>query len=200
MNIVAQIEALLFYFGEAIDIKKMAELLHISTDECEKAVGEWATVLAHDPARGLAVLRKENKVQLVTKTELKSIGESIVKDEFRETLTPAALETLSLIAYLGPVPRATIDYVRGVNSSFTLRALVMRGLVERCNEKGLSFQYRVTETFMKHMGLASLAELPEHDKYREILREFEAQLHATNAPVAPAAPVPPPQENPDELQ
>ncbi len=201
MNIFAQIEALLFYFGEAIDIKKVAELLHISQEECDKAVGEWATALANDPARGITVLRKENKVQLVTKTELKSIGESIVKDEFREQLTPAALETLSLIAYLGPVPRATIDYVRGVNSSFTLRALVMRGLVERCDEKGLSFQYRVTEMFMKHMGLASLAELPEHNKYREILREFEAQLHATNTPAVPATPAveaPPTEINPEE--
>ncbi len=201
MNIFAQIEALLFYFGEAIDIKKMAELLHISQEECEKAVGEWAMTLANDPARGITVLRKENKVQLVTKTELKSIGESIMKDEFREQLTPAALETLSLIAYLGPVPRATIDYVRGVNSSFTLRALVMRGLVERCDEKGLSFQYRVTEMFMKHMGLASLAELPEHNKYREILREFEAQLHATNTPAVPATPAvetPPTEINPEE--
>lgn len=201
-NIFAQIEALLFYYGEPLEIKKMAELLHISMEECEKAIGEWAMTLANDANRGVIILRKENKVQLVTKTELKSIGESIVKDEFREQLTPAALETLSLIAYLGPVPRATIDYVRGVNSSFTLRALVMRGLVERCDEKGLSFQYRVTEMFMKHMGLASLTELPEHDKYKAILREFEEQLHATNAPAAPAAPeavVPPPTENPDEL-
>ena len=198
MNIFAQIEALLFYFGEAIDVKKMAELLHISVEECEKAVSEWATSLSNDPTRGITVLRKENKVQLVTKTELKSIGESIVKDEFREQLTPAALETLSLIAYLGPVPRATIDYVRGVNSSFTLRALVMRGLVERCDEKGLSFRYRVTEQFMKHMGLSTLSELPEHDKYREILRQFEEQLHAANAPAAPA---PEPRElpvNPEE--
>ncbi len=205
-DIFARIEALLFYYGEAIDLKKMAELLRLSEEECEKAVGEWAGVLASDPARGVTVLRKENKVQLVTKTELKAVGESIVKDEFREQLTPAALETLSLIAYLGPVPRATIDYVRGVNSSFTLRALVMRGLVERCDEKGLSFQYRVTEMFMKHMGLASLTELPEHDKYREILREFEQQLHATNttatSPTASAVPAPeaqPAETNPDEL-
>jgi segregation and condensation protein B len=188
MNIFAQLEALLFNFGEALDIKKIASLLNISNEECEKAIGEWAAILANDPARGLTLLRKENKVQLVTKVELKSIAELIVKDEFREQLTPAALETLSLIAYLGPVPRATIDYIRGVNSSFTLRALVMRGLVERCDEKGLSFKYRVTEQFMKHMGLASLTELPEHEKYKEILRQFEEQLQSVNPQTPPAIP------------
>lgn len=195
MNLTAQIEALLFHFGEAINIKKVALMLGITQEECEKAIGEWATALAADPSRGLTLLRKEHKVQLVTKTEFKSISEAIVKDEFTEELSPAALETLSLIAYLGPIPRATIDYIRGVNSSFTLRALVMRGLIERCDEKGLSLRYRVTEQCMRHMGITSLHELPEHETYRTILRSFEEQA---SSPAQPTAEKPQEVTNPEQ--
>ncbi len=176
MNIIAQIEAVLFYYGEAIEIKKISEILKIEEVDCETAITEIEKTLHESEARGLLLLRKENKVQLVTKPELTHIGEVIIKDEFREQLTPAALETLSLIAYLGPVPRATVDYIRGVNSSFTIRSLVMRGLVERGDEKGNSFHYRITERFLKHMGLTSVEQLPEYDKYKETLHQYEEQL------------------------
>lgn len=175
-NIIAQIEALLFYYGEPIEIKKIAEILKIEIDACEQALVELEKNLLESETRGLLLLRKEKKIQLITKPELKHIGESIIKDEFREQLTPAALETLSLIAYLGPVPRATVDYIRGVNSSFTIRSLVMRGLVERGDEKGASFHYRITERFLKHMGLTSVEQMPEYAKYKETLRRYEEQL------------------------
>lgn len=175
-NIIAQIEALLFYYGEPIEIKKIAEILKIEIDACEQALVELEKNLLESETRGLLLLRKEKKIQLITKPELKHIGESIIKDEFREQLTPAALETLSLIAYLGPVPRATVDYIRGVNSSFTIRSLVMRGLVERGDEKGTSFHYRITERFLKHVGLTSVEQMPEYAKYKETLRRYEEQL------------------------
>lgn len=176
MAILAQIEALLFYYGEPIEIKKIAEMLKIEESVCETALQEFEKSLLESEVRGLLLLRKEKKVQLVTKPELKHIGESIIKDEFREQLTPAALETLSLIAYLGPVPRATVDYIRGVNSSFTIRSLVMRGLVERGDEKGSSFHYRITERFLKHMGLTSVEQMPEYAKYKDTLKQYEEQL------------------------
>lgn len=182
MHILAQIEALLFYYGEPIEIKKIAEIIKIEKEVCENALNELEKNLAETETRGLLLLRKEGKVQLVTKPEMKSIGEAIIKDEFREQLTPAALETLSLIAYLGPVPRATIDYIRGVNSSFTIRSLVMRGLVERGDEKGNSFHYRITERFLKHMGLTSVTEMPEYEKYKTTLQQYEEQLQPVETP------------------
>lgn len=188
MSIFAQLEALLFYYGEPIEIKKIAALLHISEEECVNTLNEYEAKLAGDETRGLLVLRKEKKVQLVTKPDLKQIGEAVVKDEFREQLTPAALEVLSLIAYLGPVPRATIDYVRGVNSSFTVRSLVMRGLAERGDEKGQSFHYRVTGQFLTHMGLTRVEDLPEYAKYREMLEHFEEQMQPATQPELPQLP------------
>jgi len=197
MTIFAQLEALLFYYGEPIEIAKLASLLNIAEEEAATQLDAWEKTLAENPERGLMLLRREKKVQLVTKPELKHIGETIVKDEFREQLTPAALETLSLVAYLGPMPRASIDYIRGVNSSFTLRSLVMRGLVERGDEKGTMFHYRVTEQFLTHMGLHSIAGLPEYERYRAILRDFEAQMQ----PSTETPPIPPlPPENSQNTQ
>lgn len=194
MNIFSQLEALLFYFGEPISIKKISDILHITPEECEIHLTAWEEMLRGDVNRGIILLRKGSDVQLVTKQELRHIGEAIIKDEFREQLTPAALEALSLIAYLGPIPRSTVDYVRGVNSSFTIRALLMRGLIERVDEKGMAYHYRVTEEFLKHMGLTAITELPEYPKYKEILTQFEAQLHATHNPEQVVINTPPPEE------
>ena len=95
-----------------------------------------------------------------------------VKDEFRESLTPAALETLALVAYLSPVTRATIDYIRGVNSSYSMRNLSLRGLVERGEEKGASFRYSPTQDFLKHIGISNIKMLPEYDRYHTLLETF----------------------------
>ena len=107
----------------------------------------------------------------------KNISEKLAKEEFKEDLTPAALETLSVVAYLGPMPRSMIDYVRGVNSSFMLRNLLMRGLVERTlSEKRKNvYEYRVSFDFLKHMGIGTIGELPEYEKYKNILASFETQ-------------------------
>ena len=105
------------------------------------------------------------------------VAQALIQDEFREELSPAGLEVLTLIAYLGPVPRSTVDYIRGVNSSFTLRNLVVRGLVERDPEtsRGNLYAYRTTALFLRHLGLARAADLPEYDDYRAKLMTFNQQ-------------------------
>jgi len=173
----AALEALLFHYGEPVTLKKIASILRIKEAEASTLALALRETLAADATRGLMVLRNGDEVQLVTKPEFKDVGERIVEEEFREELTPAALETLSLIAYLGPVSRPTVDYVRGVNSSYTVRNLMMRGLIERFQEaeKGHAYSYRVSFDFLKHMGLSDARELPEYETYRGILAKFEAQ-------------------------
>jgi len=94
--------------------------------------------------------------------------EEFIKDEFREDLTPASLETLSLISYLGPVSRAQIDYYRGVNSSFILRSLLMRGLVERYNDpqRANVYLYQASFDLLKYLGISRVEDLPEYEKFR----------------------------------
>jgi segregation and condensation protein B len=195
----AEIEALLFFYGEPMALDRIAKLLEVKRDVCRELIDRWSAALSLDAGRGLMLLQNGDTVQLVTKPSLKVIGEKLVKEEFREELTPAGLETLSLIAYLGPITRPRIDYIRGVNSSFIVRNLLMRGLIERTQsaEKGHLFEYRTSVDFLKHMGVSGIRELPEYERYHAMLTEFEAQRTESarieeqpRASEAPAEPVP----------
>lgn len=178
----AELEALLFYYGEAMPIKKIAKILEIKEAECRALIDEFRTHLENSEDRALALLGDEREVQLVTKESFHMIGQKLVEEEFKEELTPAGLETLSIIAYLGPIPRATVDYVRGVNSSFTVRNLLMRGLVTRDTnpEKSNAYDYRVSFDFMKHLGITRREDLPDYEKYKDVLKRFE--LGSESAP------------------
>ncbi len=170
----AALEALLFYYGEPMELKRIAKFLGMDEKSAEGLLIEFGEVLGKDEHRGLLLLRNGNVFQLGTKPEFRTFGEALAQEEFREELTPAAVETLSIIAYLGPVTRSTIDFIRGVNSSFILRSLLMRGLVTRAphERKKNVFEYSASFDFLRHMGIESPGALPEYDRYRHILEEF----------------------------
>lgn len=170
---IRSIEAFLFYYGDPVSRKKIAEFLKISEEEVQNALSSYEKYLCDSTMRGLTLIMNGESVQLSLKKEFSEMGKKFIEEEFRESLTPAGLETVSLIAYLGPVSRATIDYIRGVNSSFTIRNLMMRGLIERSEEKGARYQYRVSFEFLSHMGLSKLEDLPDYEKYRDALRQVE---------------------------
>ncbi|MDP3974749.1 MAG: SMC-Scp complex subunit ScpB [Candidatus Jorgensenbacteria bacterium] len=173
-NLEAACEAALFYHGASITVAKLAKLLAVTPEECRVALAAFGETLAATPARGLTLVMNGDEVALATKPELKGLLETLMKGEFEESLTPAALETLSLVSYLGPVPRSSVDFVRGVNSSFTLRNLLLRGLIERVPApKGGGYVYSASMEFLKHMGLRKVAELPEYEKYRTFYHDFE---------------------------
>jgi len=172
---IGELEALLFHYGEAIEIKKIAKILGIKENEATELVDSFEKNLKEGEGRGLSLLRQGSRVQLATKPEFENINKELIKEEFREELSPASLETLSIIAYLGPVSRATIDFVRGVNSSFILRSLLMRGLVEReiNSERKNVYDYKVSFDFLRHMGLSRQEDLPAYGEYKDILTRFE---------------------------
>ena len=170
-NLEAKIEAALFIHGEPMKIKQLASLL--KTDE--QKVKEVVRVMREsfdDESRGLDMIATSDKVQLVTAPELGLVVKKITQDELDAKLTPASLETLSIIAYLGPCSRALIEYIRGVNSSFILRNLMIRGLVERKTDPSRikSFTYQVTFDFLKHMGASSQEELHEYERDKELAK------------------------------
>jgi segregation and condensation protein B len=173
---LAELEALLFIHGEPLSRKKLCALLQVSGDELTELLTAYSERLK-DQSRGLALLLSGERVQLVTKPAYGEMLKGFLKEELKEELTPAALEALSIIAYLGPIPRSRIEYLRGVNSSFTLRNLLLRGLVEReANpERGAgSFVYQVSMDCLRALGLASQEELPEFARFREIVAQSEA--------------------------
>jgi len=190
-NISSAIEALLFVYGEELEVKKIAKLLRrdpklqihpndpkkseINEAEAKNALDELQKKYAE--AGGLNLLFSDSpagqKVQLVTKPEFASLMEDFIKDEFKENLTPASLETLSLIAYLGPISRAQIDYYRGVNSSFILRNLLMRGLVERYNDpqRANIYLYQASFDLLKYLGISKVEDLPEYSKFKKMEKQ-----------------------------
>lgn len=169
-NIIAALEAILFAHGEPIKISKLVNLLNSELEIINQAFNELQKNLENNN-RGLRLIFNDNKVQLATKPEFSHLLEEFIKEEFKESLTPAALETISLIAYFGPISRAKIDYFRGVNSSFTLRSLLMRGLIERLEnqkEKGGGYLYQLTFDSLKHLGISKIEDLPEFEKYKKL--------------------------------
>lgn len=168
----AAIEALLFVYGEPLETKKIAKILGLSAGETKDALAALENSL-RSPERGLGLLIHGDKVQLATKLELAGLIGDFVKSDYDENLTPAALETLSLVAYLGPATRAKIDYYRGVNSSFTLRNLLMRGLIEKIPnpENAHTNLYQISFDLLKHLGISSVADLPDFEKMKEMKQQ-----------------------------
>lgn len=172
-NLQAKLEALLFVYGEAVKVRTLAEKLNVSEDSIKEAIRQLQTDLEQEN-RGLSLAVLDDRTELTTKPSLGPLVRKIIQDEFDSELTAASLETLSIIAYLGPCSRAEIDYIRGVNSSFILRNLAIRGLVERKldSHRANAFIYNVSFDFLKHMGLSSPQSLPDYEKYRELVKSY----------------------------
>ena len=165
MNQKSIIESLLFTSGHPLSQKKMAEILGILESDVEKSLKELAVDYEQN-SRGLRLVFFDNKVQLVIAPESKEAMEKLVKSEFEEELSQAALETLAIVAYRGPVSRAAIENLRGVNCSFILQSLAIRGLIDKRNnpKDGRSYIYNVTFDFLKHLGLNKLEDLPQYSE------------------------------------
>ncbi len=168
MELESKIEGLLFYKAEEITVKKLADLLSVSTDDIEEGLKRLEQSLVN---RGLVLIRKDDAVLLGISSTLGPLIESIRKDEITKELSKASLETLSIILYKNGVARNEIDYIRGVNSSFILRNLLIRGLIEKIlDEKdNRRFLYRPTFDTLSYMGIASIDKLPNYNEVKSQL-------------------------------
>jgi segregation and condensation protein B len=168
MNLESQIEGLLFYKGEDVTIQKLSELLHVTAEEVEAALRNLADSLS---TRALVIVRKDNSVTLGISKELSPLIESIRKEEVTKELSKATLETLSIILYKNGVTRAEVDYIRGVNSSFIIRNLLVRGLIEKSVDPVDSRRvlYKPAFDTLQWMGVTSIDQIPNY-------AEVKAQL------------------------
>jgi segregation and condensation protein B len=173
-DMVSKIESILFVVGDPISIKKLAETVDCSEEEISNGISLLKEKYLSSSS-GISLIEHDTGIQLVTKPENSFIIEKLVKEEIHENLTPAALETLSLVSYLGPVSKSSLEYIRGVNSSFTLRNLLIRGLIERVThpKKNNTYLYRPTSDLLRHLGISSKEELPEFLKYQELKETIE---------------------------
>ncbi|NTV55377.1 MAG: SMC-Scp complex subunit ScpB [Candidatus Moranbacteria bacterium] len=163
-NIASKIESLLFLHGEPLSIDRLATSLSASASEIEVGL-EDLDVRYAAPESGLRLVRNGHGVELVTRPENAPEVEAMLVADREETLGKATMETLAVVAYRGPVTRASIDAVRGVNSSFALRNLLLRGLIERRSNPLDAREYEYSPSFrlFELLGVGSAAELPEFD-------------------------------------
>lgn len=173
MRLSAQIEALLFFKNEPVEIGWLSKNLKKSKEEVESALSELKVGLAD---RGVVLVRSGNEVSLGSSPDMARLIEQIAKDELGKELSKASLETLSIILYKGPLSRSEIDYIRGVNSQFILRHLLVRGLIEKTDnpKDGRSFIYQPTLKFLAYLGLTEVKDLPQWTEVREELTKITA--------------------------
>lgn len=166
MSLKSVIETILFVHGEPITIEKLAKVLKKKPEEVREAL---AALGGDYKERGIVMLEKDGAYQLGSNPDNARVVEDLVKGEFSEELSRAALETIAIIAYRGPLTRIDIEYVRGVNSSFILRNLMMRGLIERIDnpKDARSYLYRISFDFLKHFGLTRVEDLPEFQTFKD---------------------------------
>ena len=170
----SKLEALLFSRGEPIALPALAKLLKCSDTEARDTVAALAESLK---GRGVTLVEAADGVELRTSPETAQFLESVRKEELERPLGKSAMETLAIILYKKQVARSEIDYIRGVNSTFMLRALLIRGLVERVENPGdkRSFLYRPTVELLSHLGIRSLEELPEYATVMNDLAAFATE-------------------------
>ena len=158
MNLDAKIEAILFIKGEPVKLKQLAKSLDVEISNIEEALKSLEERLRD---RGLQLVRKEDEVALSTASELGPLIEQIQKEELNKELSKAALETIAIILYHNSegARRSDIDWIRGVNSSFILRGLAMRGLVEKVSHPTdkRTFIYKPSFDLLSYLGIGKIA-------------------------------------------
>lgn len=168
MELERKIEAILFYTAEPTKLSFLAKTLEVKTDEIKEALTALTSSLND---RGVKVVIHNEEASLVTSPDHSELIEKIIKEERERDLGRAGIETLTIIAYKGPVTKKEIEYIRGVNSQYALRSLLLRGLIERSGSKEDEriVVYTITSDTIRFLGLNRIEDLPEYTERREAL-------------------------------
>jgi len=160
------IEAILFAAGERIEISRLAMTLEVDEKEIIAATDALADDLAFN-RRGIRILRLEQGYQMVSSGEMADYITKALETRKPPKLSASQLEALTIVAYYQPATKAMVEQIRGVDSSYSISALLNKKLIEdagRLNVPGRPIQYRTTPDFLRTFGLSSLEELPPIDK------------------------------------
>lgn len=160
------IEAILFAAGERVEVSRLCMALEEDPDEVQSAVDALANELAYN-RRGIRILRLEDGYQMVSSGEMADFITKALETRKPPKLSSSQLETLTIIAYYQPATKAMVEQIRGVDSSYSITALLNKKLIEdagRLNVPGRPIQYRTTPDFLRTFAISSLEELPEIEK------------------------------------
>ncbi|MEK7390749.1 MAG: SMC-Scp complex subunit ScpB [Patescibacteria group bacterium] len=170
MPLEAKIEAVLFWKGEPVNIKELAKFLGIEKETVESEIKGLQNSLE---GRGLTIVQNGEEVMLYTAPETSELIKKLAHEEMVREISKAGVEVLSLVIYRGPIAKRDIDYVRGVNSSYIIRNLMVRGLIERLDSRDAgSFVYQPTFELLAHLGVSRKEDLPDFAAVQKDIETF----------------------------
>ena len=159
----SQILSILFVASKPVSLAELQQALGVSEDEAKQAVSE---IMAQNQTAGIILLAQRDKLQLSSNPDNSIAVKKFLSLELREKLSDAALETLAIILYKQPVSKPEIENIRGVNSQYSLRHLLIRGLIEKIpspTDKRMQL-YQTTLEFMQHLGIKNMSDLPDFEE------------------------------------
>ncbi len=172
-KITKSIEAILFATSEPVSILNLMKILEVDENSIQESINDLENSLEN---HGLMLIKKDNLVNLVTRPEESTIIESIRKEELSKELSKASAETLAIIIYYTGINKSQIEFIRGVNASYTIRSLLMRGLIEARQNGRQSFYYP-TINLLQEFGISKIEDLPEYNetklKITNLLKDSE---------------------------
>ena len=179
-EIEAVIEGLLFAAGDRLALEKISELLQIDKKTVRRIINKMMDDY-RSTNRGIFIREIDNGFQLCTKFEVSSYIARLVEPRQKQGLSQAAYETLAIVAYNGPVTRAKIEKIRGVNSGSAIERLIERNLIKevgRLDAPGRPLIYDTTEEFLRAFGFRSKTDLPIMDENQLSFIRKEAEREA----------------------
>ena len=169
LSLPEKIEGVLFYKAVPVSVSTLQSVFDVDEAVLGHALNDLTNQLS---IRGINLVRTKTTVTLATAPELDSLIEQLRKDELKRDIGKAGAETLAIVLYRGPVSRADIDRIRGVNSAYIVRSLQTRGLIER-HTTGRQPTFVVTTDLMRHLGISHQRELPEYASTLDALDRYE---------------------------
>jgi segregation and condensation protein B len=179
MPIDVLIEGFLFYKSSPQKKAVLMKLFGVSSEELNLAI---TTLSDRLQVGAIRLVETDNDVQLTTSPELAPIIEALRKNDLKADIGKAGAETLAIILYQEPISRAEIDLIRGVNSSFILRNLLVRGLIERsANRERGGYVFSISTDLLNHLGVTHKHKLPDFALVKTALENF----NETNVELTP---------------
>lgn len=162
-KLMSVIESMLFVSGEPLKKRKLVKILEQDNDLIEECIIALQEKYSQSES-GLKLLINADEVQLVSDPDNSIYVENLVKNEMQDSLSNSAMEVVSIIAYRGPISKPEIEQIRGVNCAYTLRNLLLRGLIVRNDNPRdtRGYVYTISFDFLKKMGIDDVKKLPDY--------------------------------------
>lgn len=183
MNLASKIESLLFVSHKPLSLKKISLHVSASPKEVEECMHGLMEKYDDREEHGILLARNGDQFQLVSSPRNAQLIQDYLKEDVSGELTRPAVETLSIIAYRGPISKTDIEQIRGINCSLILRNLLIRGLVDvKEDASRMEKMYTVSFDFFHHLGLQSMTELPDYERMSalDILQDASSQQESGN--------------------